>query len=179
VANAIFDGTDAVMLSGETAAGQFPVQAVTTMDAIVQQAEAHLEWSRYRGPDAVSTKDDTYFMTQAASALASDRNVAAIAVFSRSGRTVRLLSKTRPVVPIHAFTPEESTYNLMNLYWGVTPHLVPHVETIETMIEAMEAVMLSATKMQSGQQVVLVCGYPVLQVRPTNMALLHTLGSKL
>jgi pyruvate kinase len=179
VANAIFDGTDAVMLSGETAAGQYPVQAVTTMDAIVQQAEAHLEWSRYRGPDAVSTKDDTYFMTQAASALASDRNVAAIAVFSRSGRTVRLMSKTRPNVPIHAFTPDESTCNRMNLYWGVTPHLVPHVETIETMIEAMEAVMLSATKIRAGQQVVLLCGYPVLQVRPTNMALLHTLGDKL
>jgi pyruvate kinase len=179
VANAIFDGTDAVMLSGETAAGQYPVQAVETMDAIVRQAEAHLEWSRYRGPDAVTTKDDTYYMTQAASALASDRNVAAIAVFSRSGRTVRLMSKTRPDVPIHAFTPEDGTYNRMNLYWGVTPHLVPHVETIETMIEAMESVMLSSTPIQAGQQVVLVCGYPVLQVRPTNMVLLHTLGDKL
>lgn len=176
VANAILDGTDAVMLSGETAVGAYPVEAVEMMGAIICQAEAHLaEWGRWRGPQAAeSANDDTYYMTLAARELAHDRNVAAIAIFTKSGRTVRLMSKTRPGAPILAFTPDERTFTRLPAYWGVTAYLVPHAKTVEAMLANVESVLKKAGSIQPGQQVVLICGYPVDQVRPTNLALLHT-----
>ena len=178
VANAIFDGTDAVMLSGETAAGKYPIPAVKTMDAIVCQAEEHLaEWGRWGGhmQDA-SCDDDTYYVTQAARELAHDRNVAALAVFSESGRSARVLSKTRPIVPILAFTPNPKTYHRLNLYWGVRPHLTKRAHTIEDMVKLVDSALLASERLHPGQQVVLICGYPVQGNRPTNLALLHTIG---
>lgn len=178
VANAIFDGTDAVMLSGETASGLYPVAAVEMMHAIACQAESHLaEWShQHHAMPLESGADDTYYMTMAARELAHDRNVAAIAIFTNSGRTALLMSKLRPDVPILAFTPQPDTYQRMGLYWGVRPHLVPHANTIEEMTQVVEAAMVASTPIQPGQQVVLICGFPVDAVRPTNLALLHTVG---
>lgn len=181
VANAIFDGSDAVMLSGETAAGKYPVQSIEMMNAIICEAEAHLsEWGHWKGTcSPESSQDDTYFMTLAARELAHDRNVSAIAVFTKSGRTALLMSKTRPQVPILAFTPEHDTYQRMGLYWGVKPHLVPHVDTIEDMLKVVETAMVASTSIQAGQQVVMVCGFPVRETRPTNLALLYTVGETL
>jgi pyruvate kinase len=180
VANAVFDGTDAVMLSGETASGKYPVQAVEMMNAIVLQAEAHSgEWGRCQETGFLEThQDDTFFMTRAAGELAHDRNVSAIASFTQTGRSALLMSKTRPGVPILAFTPHEATYHRLNLYWGVTPYLVPHAETIEAMLDEVEAVIIASTPVQPGAQVVLICGFPMQESRPTNLALLHTVGER-
>jgi pyruvate kinase len=180
VANAIFDGTDAVMLSGETAVGEYPIHAVKMMNAIALQAESQIDrWGHWHGPrDAQADHDDTYYMTLAARELAHDRNVAAIAIFTKSGRTALMMSKTRPGVPILAFTPEIDTYNRMQMYWGVTPYKVPHSDTIEEMLQEVEQEMLSSDSIKLGQQVVLICGFPVREVRPTNMALLHTVGMR-
>lgn len=177
VANAIFDGTDAVMLSGETAAGKYPVKAVEVMSAIICQAEDHLaEWGRWCGGLKVAASgDDAYYVAQAARELAHDRNVAAIAAFTKSGRTALLLSKIRPEVPILAFTPDEHTCAWMNLLWNVTPYQVPQADTIEEMLSSVERTMLANQAIQPGQQVVLVCGYPVAKERPANLALLHTI----
>lgn len=181
VANAIFDGTDAVMLSGETASGKYPVQSVEMMNAIIEQAEDHLQsWGRWQGrcgPDEGS--DDTYFITQAARELAHDRNVAAIAIFTHSGRTALLMSKTRPTVPVLAFTDQAAAYQRMNIFWGVTPQLVPHVDNLADMIRMVEAAMLQNTPFKEGQQVVIVAGFPIQAIRPTNLALLHKLGEPL
>jgi pyruvate kinase len=176
VANAIFDGTDAVMLSGETAAGNYPIQAVTMMDAIVRQAEAHLpELGRWGGePDPGVCEDDVYYTTRAADALARDRNVAALATFTESGRTARVLSKYRPQTPILAFTPYEETYRRLSLIWGLRPYLISRAHSLEEMTEMVNRVMVEETPIQPGQQVVLVCGYPVADGRPANLALLHT-----
>ncbi|MGW8249201.1 MAG: pyruvate kinase [Anaerolineales bacterium] len=178
VANAIFDGTDAVMLSGETAVGEYPIHAVKMMNAIALQAESQIDrWGHWHGPqDTQSNQDDTYYMTLAARELAHDRNVAAIAIFTKSGRTALMMSKTRPGVPILAFTPEIDTYHRMQMYWGVTPYKVPHADSIEEMLQEVEQEMLSSDSIKSGQQVVLICGFPVREVRPTNLALLHTVG---
>lgn len=178
VANAIFDGTDAVMLSGETAVGEYPVNAVKMMDAIALQTESHMaRWGHWHGPhSAVEHHDDTYYMTLAARELAHDRNVAAIAIFTKSGRTALMMSKTRPGVPILAFTPVIETYNRMQMYWAISPYKIPHVNTIKDMIQVVEKEMLTSHSIQPGQQVVLIFGYPVHKVRPTNMALLHTVG---
>lgn len=180
VANAIFDGTDAVMLSGETASGKYPVQAVEMMNAIICQAEDHMvEWGHWKGTVAPETGlDDSYYLTLAARELAHDRNVAAIAVFTQSGRTARLMSKARPGVPILAFTPHTHVCHRMSAYWGVHPLVVAHANTIEEMLTAVETSMVTSTLIQPGQQVVLICGFPVHAVRPTNLALLHTVGEK-
>jgi pyruvate kinase len=178
VANAIFDGTDAVMLSGETAIGAYPVPSVEMMNAIICQAEANMgEWGHWKGEMVtLSSFDDTFYMTQAARELAHDRNVAAIAVFTKSGRTALLLSKTRPGVPTLAFTPVKETFARLEMYWGVTPYLVPHANTIDEMLKAVESALMASQTLQPGQQVVLICGFPVNEVGPTNLALLHTIG---
>lgn len=177
VANAIFDGSDAVMLSGETASGKYPIQAVEMMNAIACQVEPHLQqWGRWEGLDTLDPIDDTFYITQAARALARDRNVAAIATFTRTGRIALLMSKARPSVPIQAFTPNTETYQRLNLLWGVTPHLVPYSDTMEAIIKVMEESLIASTNIQPGQQVVLICGYPVHDIRPANMILLHTMG---
>ncbi len=126
VANAIFDGTDAVMLSGETASGAYPLESIRMMDAIVKEAERNYkEWSQCEDYPEMDTSDDAVAMTRAARELAHDRNVSSIAVFTHSGRTALLMSKARPQVPIMAFTPMPSAYRKMALYWGVFPFLVP------------------------------------------------------
>ncbi len=177
VANAVFDGTDAVMLSGETAAGKYPVESVKMMDAIVREAEANSQrWGNALTDLDLSSQSDAVSITRAAKSLASDRNVVAIVVFTQSGRTARLMSKTRPQVPILAFTPEIKTYQQMGLYWGVSPVLVPHADTLETMIKHVETAISATTNLKAGQQVIVISGFPVGEFRKPNLALLHTLG---
>jgi pyruvate kinase len=100
------------MLSGETAAGKYPVESIAMMDAIVKEAEQNYErWGNYKTfPEEVTNQSDALSITRAARELAHDRDVAAVAVFTESGRTARFLSKARPRVPIKAFTPNERTY---------------------------------------------------------------------
>jgi pyruvate kinase len=177
VANAIFDGTDAVMLSGETAAGKFPVESVQMMAAIIQRAEVHLEkWGKFDFASTLAGQRDSLSITLAAKELAHDRKVVAIVVFTQSGRTARLMSKARPMVPIYAFTPEPDTFQQMGLYWGVTPLLVPYADTLETMIKHVETAIATATNLKPGQKVILISGFPVGAFRQPNLALLYTLG---
>lgn len=177
VANAVFDGTDAVMLSGETAAGKYPVESVQMMDSIVKRAELHLDkWGNTVFETELSQESDPVSITKAAKELANDRNVVAIVVFTQSGRTARLMSKARPDVPILAFTPELRTFQQMAMYWGVTPLLVPYADTLETMIKHVETAITTTTNLKSGQQVILISGFPVGAFRQPNLALLYTLG---
>ncbi len=178
VANAIFDGTDAVMLSGETAVGEYPVQAVEMMAKIICQAEAHVDqWGHWHGPTVADTvADDTVFMSLGVRELAHDRNVAAITVFTMSGRTALFVSKTRPAVPILAFTPNQNTYYRLQMYWGVSPYLVPQSSNLEEMLEDVDAVLIESRVLKPGQQVALTCGFPVATISPTNLVLLHRIG---
>ena len=100
--------------------------------------------------------------------------MAAVAVFTRGGRSAWLMAKARPGVPILAFTPDEQTYHRLALAWGVQPQVVPFSDTVEDMIAHVDAAMHTSGKVPPGQQVVLVCGFPVGEMRPPNMALLHT-----
>jgi pyruvate kinase len=181
VANAIFDGTDAVMLSAETAAGKYPVQAVEMMQAIICQAERNMEqYTHWHGDvPAEVIYDDTYYVSRAARELAHDRNVSAIIVFTQSGRTARMMSKMRPSVPIIAFTPDAKTYHRLNLLWGVRPWHAPHVNSLEEMLTILESSLAGNSGFAVGQQVVLICGYPIYATLPTNMTLLYTLGSNM
>lgn len=178
VANAIFDGTDALMLSGETAIGDYPLKSIEMMDAIARQAEARLaKWGRWQGtPEEDETHNEAVYICRAAAELAEDRHVAAVAVFTQSGSTARYMSKTRPQVPILGFTSEPHTYRSLTLFWGVIPHLIPRADTMEDLLAQVETAMLSKMGIQRGQQVVLICGFPVAQMRRSNLILLHTVG---
>lgn len=179
VANAIFDGTDAVMLSGETASGSYPVEAIKMMETIVREAEQnYAQWGNLRPALKEPTRDDAVSMTRAACELADDTNVAAIAVFSLTGKTALLMSKARPRVPIIALTPEVTTYQRMGMYWGVTPFRVAFANTVEGMTEIVEKALLSCTSIKAGQQVIIISGFPVGSYRPPNFMLLHTVGEK-
>jgi len=179
VANAILDGADAVMLSGETAVGNFPVKTVQMMASIICQSEEHsAEWGRL-DMDITddSSHDDAVSITRAARELAQDRDVEAVAVFTQSGRTARLMSKARPTVPILAFTPDEETYRYLAMLWGTTPYLIPHADSIEEMIYHVDTAVIEGTRVKAGQEIVLIAGFPIKEMVPPNLALLHTVRS--
>jgi pyruvate kinase len=179
VANAVYDGTDAVMLSGETAVGEYPVESVRTMAAILQEAERHLgEWGRWQAPADYRQQDEALALAHAARELAHDREVAAIAVFTRTGRAARLVSKVRPDAPILAFTPEIATYRRMALMWGVIPCLVSPSDTVEEMLAHVEGSLIASSPIRPGQQVILVAGLPLPAQPPPNFVLLHTVGKR-
>lgn len=179
VANAIYDGTDAVMLSAETASGQYPVESVKMMVSIVHEAEKHiLEWSHVEGFPKAAHKDDALAISNAAKTLAHDQDVSDIAVFTQSGKTALLMSKTRPRVQIIAFTPVPETLSMMSLYWGVIPILVPFAKSLEEMVHSVDTYLIKRKKLKAGEQVVLVSGFPVGAMRLPNLALLHTIGEE-
>lgn len=174
VANAVFDGSDALMLSGETAVGAYPQESVETMVRIIVDAEAHAnEWGEPLKPARPDLRDDAVATTRAARKLAEDRTVAAIAVFTRTGSTAQLMSKARPTARIVAFTPERTTYTRMTFLWGVEPRSCLTVERVEEMIEIVDE-ELKSTLM--GQQVVIVASLPVGQRGPPNLIYLRRLG---
>jgi len=176
VANAIFDGTDAVMLSAETAAGKYPIESVQMMDRIVREAETHfLEWGAEQNMNGFE-QSDAASMARAAQALANDKNVTAVACFTTQGKTAWLMSKIRPRVPIMAFTPNQDTYRRLAFMWGVRPQRVEFANSLEEMLDHVDAALMRSDVVQPGDQVVLVCGFPVGALRPPNMALLHTVG---
>jgi pyruvate kinase len=179
IANAVFDGTDAVMLSGETATGKFPVECIRMMSKIVSEAEDHnAEWGHTKTYLADNLFDDATAITAATRTLAHDRNVAAIAVFTLTGHTALLMSKTRPRIPVLALTPFEKTYQRMGLYWGIRPFLVPFAHSVEEMIQTVDVEILKGTQIQIGQQVAIVSGLPINAMRKPNFMLLHTVGDK-
>jgi pyruvate kinase len=173
VANAVFDGSDVLMLSGETAVGSYPVQTLATMDRIIVDAERHaVKWGQQITIESL-TDDDAVATTHAARALAHDRQVAALAVFTRSGRSAWLLSSVRPNVPILAFTPEASTYRQLTLAWGVIPHLIDMADSVEEMIEHVRKACLESGIVSAGEQVVMVASLPVGAMGPPNFTLLQ------
>jgi pyruvate kinase len=179
VANAVFDGSDAVMLSGETAVGAHPVETVKMMSSILLEAEEHLEeWGRWKGYPSGGYKDAPTALAHAAAELAKDRKVAAIAVFTQMGRSARLMSKARPYAPILAFTPNPATYRRLSLLWGVIPALAPPADSVETMVRHVETALLQSGPVLPGEQVVIVSSLPMELHGPPNFLLLHTVGKR-
>jgi pyruvate kinase len=177
VANAVFDGSDAVMLSGETAVGAHPVETIRMMSTILLEAEEHLEeWGRWKGYVSVDPKDHPTALAHVAAELAMDRKVAAVAVFTQLGRSARLMSKARPRAPILAFTPNLATYRRLAMFWGVIPSLVPEADSVEKMVAHVETALLESGPIHPGEQVILVSSLPMALHGPPNFLLLHTVG---
>ena len=179
VANAVFDGTDAVMLSAESASGNYPVESVLMMASIICEAEKHKdEWGHAGDFPAAALQDDALAISNAAKTLARDRDVSNVAVFTQSGKTALLMSKTRPGVPIIAFTPEPTTLSAMSLYWGVQPVFVPFANSLEEMVRGVDDYLIKRKQLKVGEQVVLISGFPVGAMRLPNLALLHSVGEE-
>ena len=161
VANAIIDGTDAVMLSAETAAGAYPRLAVQAMRRIVCEIEQHpFKRARegYVGPEIIATTEETI----AAATDTAQRMLGApiIIVFTKSGFSARIVSAHRPQVPILALTDEARTYSQLALVWGVIPELVPHCETYEAMVARARQVVISRGLAKEGDRVLVTAGVP-------------------
>ncbi|HYM36980.1 MAG TPA: pyruvate kinase [Nitrospiraceae bacterium] len=178
VANAVFDGTDAVMLSAETAAGQYPVESVRVMDRIVRAAEEGAEPGVLRVAErspAPSVPDSSFpeaMCAAACSAVATTR-ADAVVVFSESGATARLMSKQRPSAPIVAVTPSESIRRRMTLYWGVVSLTMPRIEQTDARVHEIERRLKEEGLAKSGQRIVILSGTIIGQRGGTNVMKLH------
>lgn len=172
IANAILDGTDCLMLSGETAVGKHPVQSVQVMTRISIQAEGSLS---PRAPDVhVSTFGES--VAHAACRAAEEQKARAIVTFTQSGSTALLVSKHRPGVNIIAATPVERIARLVSLYWGVTPVIVKTRRTTDDMITSVERAMLRQKIVDPQDLIVITAGVPVGVAGSTNMMKLHYVG---
>ena len=176
VANAIFDGTDATMLSGESAAGQYPVESVQTMAKIAKEAELSLKYKQAdmkmeKKPDTV-----TGAISLASCEAAYDLGAEAIITATGSGLTARMVSKYRPMNPIVAVTPNERVQHFLTLSWGVYPLLVPQSNTTDDMIDNAISKALDHGLVKNGDLVTITAGAPVGIPGTTNLIKVDVVG---
>ena len=178
VANAIYDGTSAIMLSGETAAGAYPVEALKTMSAIAERTENEPHYRDERFKDAahgqISVSDAT---AHAACLTARDVNAAAIVTVSESGNTARLLSKYRPTQPIIACVMNEHVQRQLSLSWGITTLLMGPAKSTDELIEMSTALAQKNGYLHNGELAVVTAGVPVGVSGTTNMIKIHMVGN--
>ena len=175
VANAIYDGTSAIMLSGETAAGDYPVEALKTMSAIAERTENEEHYRAQRHAEIqISVSDAT---AHAACLTAKDVNAAAIVTVSESGNTARLLSKYRPKQPIIACVMDEQVQRQLSLSWGITSLLMGPAHSTDELIEMSTALAEKNGYLHNGELAVVTAGVPVGVSGTTNMIKIHMVGN--
>ena len=178
VANAIYDGTSAIMLSGETAAGAYPVEALKTMSAIAERTENEVHYRDNRLVDAsngqISVSDAT---AHAACLTAKDVNASAIVTVSESGNTARLLSKYRPAQPIIACVMNEQVQRQLAISWGITPLMRPLAHSTDELIEMSTSLAKENGYLHDGELAVVTAGVPVGVSGTTNMIKIHMIGN--
>ena len=180
VANAIYDGTSAIMLSGETAAGKYPVDAVKTMDAIARRTEADINYAkRMRNLTGSARLSIAAATAHAACTTALDIGADAIITVSQSGATARLVSRFRPGSTVVACLLSEQVRRQMALYWGVVPLLMPYAQNTDQLIDFAVQAAEEAGLVKQGDLVVLTAGVPVGVSGTTNMIKVHLIGGAL
>ena len=174
VANAVLDGADAVMLSGETSVGRYPVESVATMARIIVAAEEDLG----RVP-RVETEPATISgaIARAAANVGSTVGASALVAFTQSGTTARLLAEHRSPIPLLAFTPVAEVRSQLTLTWGVETFLVPAVSHTDEMVRQVDSAMLDLGRMQPGELITIVAGSPPATSGSTNAMRVHKLGT--
>jgi pyruvate kinase len=173
VANAVLDGADALMLSGETSVGRYPVQAVTTMARIidtVERADPTVP-TLQRGP---SSQGDA--IAEAATEVSEVLGAKALVAFTQTGGIVRRLARHHPAIPLLAFTPEPSVRSQLSLTWGVETFITPTVQHTDEMVRQVDAAMLDHGRGRRGDVVVIVAGSPPSTPGATNLIRVHRLG---
>ncbi|OKL47623.1 pyruvate kinase [Boudabousia liubingyangii] len=173
-ANAILDGADAVMLSGETSVGAYPIEAVRTMSRIVENVEEN-------GGERISqlgafVPSRPGVITHAAAKIAEMMDVKFMVTFTQTGSTSKLMSRLRSPIPLLAFTPLESTRNTLALSWGVETYRVPEVKHTDDMVWQVDQVLQATHMAEPGDQIVIVAGMPPGTSGSTNSIRVHTIG---
>ena len=173
-ANAVLDGADAVMLSGETSVGKYPIETVTTMARIIESTEEH---GLNRVP-ALGSKPRTRggAITRAAVEIADQLDAKYVCTFTQSGDSARRLSRLRPKKPVLAFTPVEQTYRYMSLFWGIQPMLVPFAENTDQMTAQVDRTLIENDLVELDDLVVIAAGSPPGQAGSTNTVKVHKVG---
>ncbi|WP_318508050.1 pyruvate kinase [Bacillus sp. T3] len=180
VANAIFDGTDAIMLSGETAAGQYPVEAVQTMHNIASRAETALDHREILSNRSKSTEHNlTDAIGQSVAHTALNLDVTAIITPTESGHTARMISKYRPKAPIVAVTSNDYVLRRLALVWGVYPQFSQKATTTDEMLDFAVDASVNSAIVKHGDLVVITAGVPVGEAGTTNLMKIHIVGDVL
>ena len=175
VANAVLDGTDAVMLSGETSVGNYPIETVETMSRIVRAVESD---SPAVPPLSHVPRTKRGVISYAARDIGERLNAKALVAFTQSGDTVRRLARLHTRLPLLAFTPEESVRSQLALTWGTGTRIVAKVDSTDRMIQQVDQAMLAMGRYQPGDLVVIVAGSPPGTVGSTNLIRVHRLGEE-
>ncbi len=177
VANAVIDGSDAVMLSGETSVGKYAVQTVRTMSKIVAAAEQDI-LAKGLPPLTDSNKPRTQggAMARAAAEIGDFLGARFLVAFTQSGDTARRLSRYRSPIPLLAFTPEPATRSQLNLTWGVETFLGPHVDSTDAMVDQVDDLLLKYGRCEKGDVVVITAGSPPGVSGSTNLVRVHHIG---
>ena len=178
VANAIYDGTDAVMLSAETAAGKYPVEAARFMARIAGEAEESIRRKGYLEPPHLPEPTAALILADAAYHAACQSQAGAIVVFTSTGSSARLVSRYHPPVGVYAITPHETTARQLAVNYGVNPILAPEVSNTDEMLTQMDRMMVEGGYLKPGQLVVFVAGQPVGRPGTTNLMKLHRVGAE-
>lgn len=177
VANAVIDGTDAVMLSGETSVGKHAIETVRTMGRIVEAAEEDI-LAKGLPPLTDRNKPRTQggAVARAAAEMGDFLGAKFLVAFTQSGDTVRRLSRYRSPIPLLAFTPDKATRSQLNLSWGVETFLGPHVESTDAMVDQVDEMLLKLGRCQKGDVVVITAGSPPGVAGSTNLVRIHHIG---
>ncbi|MFI8823137.1 pyruvate kinase [Streptomyces sp. NPDC053431] len=177
VANAVIDGTDAVMLSGETSVGKYPIETVRTMSRIVEAAEEDI-LAKGLPPLTEHNKPRTQggAVARAAAEIGDFLGARFLVAFTQSGDTVKRLSRYRSPIPLLAFTPDPATRSQLNLTWGVETFLGPHVDSTDAMVAQVDEELLRIGRCRKGDIVVITAGSPPGVAGSTNMVRVHHIG---
>ncbi len=178
VANAIYDGTDAVMLSAETSKGEYPVEAVSIMARIAMEADTSLKTAGYRELPRHDNTVPHFGDTIAEMAYRSARlqGACAIVVFTASGASARLVAKFRPPAPIYAFTHSAAVARKLSIIYGIHPIISPQVQDTDEMVKVLDSILLGKGLLKPRDSVVFVAGQPVGRPGTTNLITLHRMG---
>lgn len=180
IANAIYDGTSAIMLSGETAAGRYPIEAARTMAMIAERTEADIDYyKRFIKRESAEPTDVTNAISHATCTTAYDLKAAAIMPITKFGGTARMVSKYRPDIPIIACTTDEYTCRQLNMSWGVTPLVLPEMTSTDELFNAAVDAGAKAGLLKSGDLVVINTGVPLGISGTTNLIKVHIVGNVL
>ncbi len=177
VANAIFDGTDAVMLSAETATGSYPVETVRTMARIISEAEQAEGWMGHHLSPSEKTLSVADAVSHSACETAEFLKVKAIVAFTKSGFTARMVSKYRPKTQIIAFSPSETVQRQLNLSWGICPLQMEYLNSTDEIIGRTEQILLDQKLVKPGDIIIVLMGSPIFIKGTTNLMKLHVVGS--
>ncbi|MBV8807676.1 MAG: pyruvate kinase [Acidobacteriaceae bacterium] len=173
IANAIYDGTSAVMLSAETSTGKHPVEAVKVMARISCEAEASINKKGFGDPGEKEDRTIPEIIADAAYHSARSAGVVALAVGTTSGSSARMLARYRPPVPIYAFTSGEIVARQLSVIYGVHPVILPTMQSTDEMLHNMERLLIETGRVKAGDHIVFVAGQPVGLLGSTNMLKLH------